>query len=162
MFCVHAPHEKFMPKLSWICKTSSRNVDVKLSVPHFQALEVKQSFIGFLIKEVFSKYAANLQKNTLAEIPLRHWCSPVNLLHIFRTPFPKNTSGGLLLRLTCKLGSSNVASLFLFYSHCIWKYSSELDLLDPHPHSYGWSKCQLENFFFHHSIPRTVHDLLQD
>ena len=25
-------------------------------------------------------------------------CSPVNPLHIFRTPFPKNTSGGLLLK----------------------------------------------------------------
>ena len=24
-------------------------------------------------------------------------CSPVNLMHIFRTPFPKNTYGGLLL-----------------------------------------------------------------
>ena len=32
------------------------------------------------------------------EIALRHGCSPVNLLHIFRTPFPKNTSGGLLLQ----------------------------------------------------------------
>ena len=31
------------------------------------------------------------------EIPLRHGYSPVNLLHIFRTPFPKSTSGGLLL-----------------------------------------------------------------
>ena len=31
------------------------------------------------------------------EIALRHGCSPVNLLHIFRTSFPKNTSGGLLL-----------------------------------------------------------------
>ena len=30
------------------------------------------------------------------EIALRHGCSPVNLLHIFRTPFPKNTSGWLL------------------------------------------------------------------
>ena len=29
---------------------------------------------------------------------LRHGCSPVNLLHIFRTPFFKNTSGWLLLR----------------------------------------------------------------
>ena len=28
---------------------------------------------------------------------LRHGCSPVNLPHIFRTPFPKNTSEGLLL-----------------------------------------------------------------
>ena len=31
------------------------------------------------------------------EIALRHGCFSVNLLHIFRTPFPKNTSGWLLL-----------------------------------------------------------------
>ena len=29
----------------------------------------------------------------------RHGCSPVNLLHIFRTPFPGNISGWLLLLL---------------------------------------------------------------
>ena len=33
------------------------------------------------------------------EITLRHGCSPVNLLHIFRTPFLKNTSDWLLLML---------------------------------------------------------------
>ena len=32
------------------------------------------------------------------EIALRHGYSPVNLLHIFRTPFPKSTSGWLLLK----------------------------------------------------------------
>ena len=31
------------------------------------------------------------------EVTLRHGCSPVNLLHTFRTPFPKNISGRLLL-----------------------------------------------------------------
>ena len=31
------------------------------------------------------------------EITLLHRCSSVNLLHIFRTPFPKSISGGLLL-----------------------------------------------------------------
>ena len=31
------------------------------------------------------------------EITLRHGCYPVNLLHIFRTPFPKDTSERLLL-----------------------------------------------------------------
>ena len=31
-------------------------------------------------------------------ITLQHWCSPVNLLHIFRTTFPKNTSGGRLIK----------------------------------------------------------------
>ena len=37
--------------------------------------------------------------NKVAEITLRHGCSPVNLLYIFRTPFIKNTSGWLLLTL---------------------------------------------------------------
>ena len=37
-----------------------------------------------------------LQSNFI-EITLRGGCSPVNLLRIFRTPFPKNTSGWLLL-----------------------------------------------------------------
>ena len=32
------------------------------------------------------------------EITLRHGCCPVNLQHISRTPFPKNISGGLLLK----------------------------------------------------------------
>ena len=31
------------------------------------------------------------------KIALRHGCSPVNLLHIFKAPFYKNTSGGLVL-----------------------------------------------------------------
>ena len=35
------------------------------------------------------------------EIALRHECSPVNFLHIFRTPFFKNTSGWLLLYIAC-------------------------------------------------------------
>ena len=45
------------------------------------------------------------------QIALRHGCSPVNLQHIFRTTFPKNTSGGLLL--------SIVFNIFqYFYSKC--------------------------------------------
>ena len=36
------------------------------------------------------------------EIALWHGCSPLNLLYIFRTSFPKNTSGGLLLLQTQK------------------------------------------------------------
>ena len=31
------------------------------------------------------------------KVGLAALCSPVNLLHTFRTPFPKNTSEGLLL-----------------------------------------------------------------
>ena len=55
----------------------------------------------FLGKGVL-KYAAKLQESTHAEvwfieITFRHGCSPVNLLHIFRTSFLKNTPGDLLL-----------------------------------------------------------------
>ena len=32
------------------------------------------------------------------EITLWHGCSPVHLMHIFRTPFPKNRSGWLILK----------------------------------------------------------------
>ena len=69
----------------------------------------KQPFIGVLKKRCsenmhqiyrrmpmpqcdFSKVACNF-----TEIVLWHGCSPVNLRHISRTPFPKNISGGLLL-----------------------------------------------------------------
>ena len=37
------------------------------------------------------------------ETALRHGCSCVNLLHIFRTPFPKNTSEWLLMYLSQSL-----------------------------------------------------------
>ena len=43
-----------------------------------------------------SVISINSQSNFI-EITLRHGCSPVNLLHFFRTPFPKNSSGRLLL-----------------------------------------------------------------
>ena len=39
-------------------------------------------------------YRRGVAKN---EIALQNGCSPVTLLHIFRTAFLKNTSGGLLL-----------------------------------------------------------------
>ena len=45
-----------------------------------------------------SGISIKLQSN-FTEIALRHGCSPVNLLHIFRTPFYKNTCEWLLLPL---------------------------------------------------------------
>ena len=35
--------------------------------------------------------------NKVARYNISKGCSPVNLKHIFRTPFPKNACGGLLL-----------------------------------------------------------------
>ena len=60
-------------------------------------------------KNVLWKYAANLQETPMPKCNFNKvalqlywnhisaWLSPVNLLHIFRTPFPINTSGRLLL-----------------------------------------------------------------
>ena len=45
---------------------------------------------------MLSAISIKLQNNFI-EITLRHGCSPVSLLDIFRTPFLKNTSGLLLL-----------------------------------------------------------------
>ena len=39
-----------------------------------------------------SAISIKMQSNFI-EIALRHGCSPINLLHIFRTSFTKNTSG---------------------------------------------------------------------
>ena len=44
---------------------------------------------------------------------IRHGCSPVNLLHIFRTPFPKNTPGRLLLLLSPQFSRIVAATLKL-------------------------------------------------
>ena len=66
-------------------------------------------FLGKGVLKICSKFTGEhpcrsaisikLQSNFI-EIALRHGCSPVNLLHIFRTPFHKNTSGWLLLDFT--------------------------------------------------------------
>ena len=46
----------------------------------------------------FNKVA--LQLYHTSQITVWHGCSSVNLLHIIRTSFPKNTSGGLLLEIS--------------------------------------------------------------
>ena len=52
------------------------------------------------------------------EITLRHGFSPVNLLHIFRTPFPENTSGWLLLHFPYPLKTSeNHFDLVFWFFH---------------------------------------------
>ena len=53
----------------------------------------KQPLRGVLKK----RCSENMQENNFIEITLRHGCSPVNFLHIFRTPFLKNTSEWLHL-----------------------------------------------------------------
>ena len=44
------------------------------------------------------KFSFNKVACKIIQIALWHECFPVNLLLIFRIPFPKNTSGQLLLK----------------------------------------------------------------
>ena len=54
-------------------------------------------------------------QNNFIEVALRHGCSQVNLLHIFRTRSPKNTSGRLLLKKAPSKMLDKVLNAFLYY-----------------------------------------------
>ena len=96
-----------------------------------------------------SMISINLLSN-FTEILLQHGCFPVNLLHIFRTPFPKNSSGGLLLS-TCFFNTNNCltfSSFFLFnafpsMTECIMFFSSVFSIM---------STNDASNFFIVFSI----------
>ena len=57
---------------------------------------------------------------TFAEITIRHGCSPVDLLHTFRTPFPKNTTRRLLLYFYSFSLEKQKLSLWRFLALCIF------------------------------------------
>ena len=52
---------------------------------------------------------------------VRHGCSSVNLMHIFRTPFPKNTSEGLFLHSYSfiKITLFYIAFDFFYFETCL-------------------------------------------
>ena len=83
-----------------------------LNTPLRYRSSLPELFLGKGVLKICSKFTGEhpyrsaisikLQRNFI-EIALRHGCSPVNLVHIFRTPFPRNTSGWLLLEVYIKL-----------------------------------------------------------
>ena len=54
------------------------------------------------------------------EIALRHGCSPVNLLHILRTPFPKNISRRLLLLYMKWIKNIHALARFTQWRRKVW------------------------------------------
>ena len=69
-------------------------------------------------------------QNNFIEITLRHRCFPLPLLHIFRIPFSKHTSGELLLMVqTCKV--NYLVSIRFVYNY----FTLKLLIFDP-PTSY--------------------------
>ena len=71
-------------------KQPSRGVPRKRSPENMQKIYRRTTMLKF----DFNKVAKQLYWNRTSA-----WLSPVNLLHIFRTPFPENTSERLLLKL---------------------------------------------------------------
>ena len=57
-------------------------------------------FLGKAVLKIFSKFTGEICKLlcNFMEITLLYKCSPVKLLRIFKTHFPTNSSGGLLVR----------------------------------------------------------------
>ena len=79
---------------------SSRYFDFKTS-----RSSPPEIFLGKFVLKICSKLTAEHPYQSVIsikllcnfiEMTLRHGCSPVSMLHIFRTPFPKSTFGRLL------------------------------------------------------------------
>ena len=71
-----------------------------------EAAHQGREFLGKGVLKICSKFTGEHPRRSVIsmkllcnfiEITLRRGYSPVNVLHIFKTPFYKNTSGGLLL-----------------------------------------------------------------
>ena len=110
----------FLSKIMQYCWKEETNRSIRPEV-----------FLGKSVLKICSKFTGEhpcrsvisikLQSNFI-EIALQHGCSPVNLLHIFRTSFPKNTSRRLLLNKAVKkiehrLTTSSVSIYFLMSIH---------------------------------------------
>ena len=63
--------------------------------PLFRWKRFECLLLGKGVLKICSKFA---EEHPFAEVTLRYGCSPVTLLHIFRAPFLKNTSGWLLVK----------------------------------------------------------------
>ena len=56
-----------------------------------------EAFLGKGVLRICSKFTEEHPFRSVISITVWHGCSPVNLLHIFRTPFPWKTSRRLPL-----------------------------------------------------------------
>ena len=90
----------------------------------------KHSSRSVLNKRCFEKMQQNYN---FIEIILWHWCSPVNLLHIFTTSFPKDTSGWPLLLFFKKFrtNTNTHVNTKVFQIQYDWVYLNQLKILIP-------------------------------
>ena len=55
--------------------------------------------LGKGVLKICNKFTGEHPCRSVISMKFRYGCSPLNFLHIFRTPFYKNTSGVLLIYL---------------------------------------------------------------
>ena len=95
-------------RITWIWETV-RMLLWNIKIGNYEYMKIRSSHPEALLKKgvlkICNKFTtAHPNRNVISikllysfiEILLRHGCSPLNLLHIFRTPSTKNTSGRLL------------------------------------------------------------------
>ena len=94
----------------------------RLSLPVYQLfLLVSICFtnisIHFFVSKSFLLYSIRFSAYVnIIEITFRHGCSPVNLLHIFRTSFLRNTFGEFLLKIAASVMFQTEEFLFCIVS----------------------------------------------
>ena len=71
-----------------------KDIKFVIQAPKYRSTH-PEVFLGKGVLKICSKYTG---EHISIKLALRHGCSPVNLLHIFRAPFPKNISEWLLLK----------------------------------------------------------------
>ena len=102
-------HPSFLT-VFWILHCSSRHTEAAT-----QRCTLRKGILKICIKfteehPCRSAISIKLQSNFI-EITLRHGCSPVNLLHIFKTTFARNTSGWLLLDIDLTVSSRDILKI---------------------------------------------------
>ena len=101
------------------------------------ALKICNKFTGEYPRQ--STISIKLQSRFIV-ITLWHGCSPVNLLHIFRTRFPKNTPGWLLLNdhgIASPCNNFRSSHSLIFYRRAILK---------------SWQNLQENLVLFHNKV----------
>ena len=98
VFFFTAPVSSFLtgkpPILHAIATTKHRGNPPKV----FYGKGVMKICSKFAIEDLCQSMTSITLSCNFIEITFRHGCSIINLLHIFRTPFPWNNSGGLLVK----------------------------------------------------------------
>ena len=70
----------------------------------------REVFLEKVVLKICSRCRSVKLQSKFIEIRFWHGCSPVNLQHIFRTSFPKNTYEGLLLCVACVVSDHLIIS----------------------------------------------------